>query len=61
MDTTHATTQTVAEQRLQAAAGRLYDAECALHAAHQTRIDAWISAASDRLHQAVAEHLAALA
>lgn len=55
-----ATTQT-AGQRRQAAVDRLYDAECALHAAHQTRIDAWITAAGDRLHEAVAEHLAALA
>ncbi len=47
--------------RIPAAARRLYDAECALHVAHQTRIDAWIAAASEKLHQAVAEHLAAVA
>lgn len=61
MTTTLAATTQIAEQRRQAAAARLYDAECALHAAHQTHIDAWITAAGDRLHQAVAEHIAALA
>ena len=45
--------------RVAAAAQHLYDAECALHAAHQSHVDAWIAAASDRLHEAVAEHLAA--
>lgn len=49
------------EDRIQATAGLLYDAECALHVAHQTHVDAWITAASDRLHQAVADHLAAVA
>ena len=38
-----------------AAACRLYDAECALHAARQTRVDAWIAAAADHLHQAVVQ------
>ena len=33
-------------------AGRLYDAETALHAARQTHIDTWITAANDRLHEA---------
>jgi hypothetical protein len=33
-------------------------AECALHAAHQTHDDAWIAAASERLHQAVTDYLA---
>ena len=47
--------------RVHAAARRLYDAECALHVAHQTRVDAWITAANEKLHQAVAEHLAAVA
>jgi len=35
------------------AAARLYDSEVALHAAHQSHVDAWITAASDRLHEAV--------
>jgi hypothetical protein len=34
-------------------ARRLYEAEWALHCAHQTGIDAWIAAASDHLHEAV--------
>jgi hypothetical protein len=36
-----------------AAAAHLYDAECALHVAHQTHDDAWISAASEALHRAL--------
>jgi hypothetical protein len=43
------------------AAGRLYDAETALHAARQTHVDAWIAAAGDRLHDAVSAYLAARA
>jgi FAD synthase len=43
------------------AARRLYDAEVALHIARQTGVDAWISAAYDRLHEAIAAHTAALA
>jgi len=42
------------------AAHRLYDAEIALHIARQTGVDAWISAAYDRLHEAVAAHTAAV-
>lgn len=48
------------EVRVHATACHLYNAECALHVAHQTHVDAWITAASDSLHQAVAEHLAAV-
>jgi hypothetical protein len=60
MNTTLAvSTHIVAEQRRHAAAVRLYAAECALHDAHQTHVDEWIRAAGDRLHEAVAEHLAA--
>ncbi|SOD75036.1 hypothetical protein SAMN05892883_4237 [Jatrophihabitans sp. GAS493] len=33
---------------VRAAAQRLYDAECALHTAHQTHIDAWINAANNK-------------
>jgi hypothetical protein len=39
----------------------LYDAECALHTAHQTRNDAWIDAASAKLHQALTDYLTELA
>jgi hypothetical protein len=35
----------------------LYNAECALHTAHQTRNDAWIDAASAKLHQALTDYL----
>jgi hypothetical protein len=44
-----------------AAADRLYDAEVALHVARTTHVDPWIAAAYDRLHAAVAAHLAAAA
>ena len=40
---------------LEQAAQHLYDAECALHIARQTRVDAWITAAADHLHLAVLE------
>ena len=40
-------------------ARRLYEAEWALHCAHQTGIDAWIAAASDHLHEAVRNYLLA--
>ena len=42
------------------AARRLYDAEVALHIARQTGVAAWISAAYDRLHEAITDHTAAL-
>ena len=48
------------DERRTAAAQNLYDAECALHAAHQSHVNAWIAAASDKLHLAVEEFLAAL-
>jgi hypothetical protein len=35
------------------AARNLYDAEIALHIARQTRVDHWIAAASNKLHNAV--------
>jgi hypothetical protein len=50
----------VSQDRAEAAAGHLFDAECALHVARQSRVDAWIAAASDRLHDAVLEHDQAL-
>jgi hypothetical protein len=56
---------TAAADALQAAvseaARRLYDAEIALHIARQTGVGAWISAAYDRLHEAVVAHNAATA
>ena len=42
------------------AARRLYDAEVALHIARQAGVTAWIAAAYDRLHEAIANHTAAL-
>lgn len=41
-------------------ASRLYDAEVALHIAHQTGVDNWIRAAADRLHDAVVAHQQAI-
>jgi hypothetical protein len=35
------------------AAAHVYDAECALHAARQSEVDGWITAASNKLHQAI--------
>jgi hypothetical protein len=49
------------ETRIQLAAQHLYAAECALHNARESRVDAWIAAAADKLHQSVVEHLAAVA
>jgi hypothetical protein len=44
-----------------AAATHLYDTEVALHIARQSQVDAWISAAYDKLHQAILQHEAAQA
>ena len=41
------------------AAQALYQAEVAVHDAHQTHVDQWIGAAHDRLHAAVALYSAA--
>ena len=41
------------------AARALYQAELALHDAHQTRVDQWIATAQDRLHVAVGRYEAA--
>ncbi|HZC69271.1 MAG TPA: hypothetical protein VE442_01125 [Jatrophihabitans sp.] len=49
------------QQRVHSAAGHLYDAECALHAAHQSHTEAWITAANEKLHDAVTEYLEAAA
>ncbi|HLY34659.1 MAG TPA: hypothetical protein VKQ07_09010 [Jatrophihabitantaceae bacterium] len=40
----------------EASCENLYRSELALHDAHQTHEDAWITAAADRLHQAVLRH-----
>ena len=45
---------------LRRAAARLYDAETALHAARQTHVDEWITAAYNRLHDAVEAHRVAV-
>lgn len=45
--------------RLSNAEHRMYEAELALHAARQSQVDFWISAAYDRLHEAILEHGAA--
>jgi hypothetical protein len=43
-----------------AAECRMCDAESAPHAAHQSHVGAWITAAGDRLHEAIVEHTAAI-
>lgn len=40
----------------EAAAVRVYEAEVALHHARQTGVDAWVAAAYDKLHDAIAAH-----
>jgi hypothetical protein len=45
---------------VEAAARRMYDAECALHIAHQTGVDQWVKAAGDRLHDAIVAYRRAL-
>jgi hypothetical protein len=55
----HPSTHGVDEDEQRITAEHLYNAECALHAAHQSHVDAWIAAASDRLHEALSEYLAA--
>lgn len=47
----------ITDERVAAAADRMYCAELALHAARQAHVDAWVAAAYDRLHDAVAEYL----
>ena len=41
------------------AAYALHRAEIAPHEAHQTQVDEWITAANDRLHDALVRYLAA--
>src|SRR2546422_843592 len=50
--TTH-TRQTSSNDPVAVTACHLYDAECALHTAHQSHVDAWAEAASHKLHQAL--------
>ncbi|HJQ43905.1 MAG TPA: hypothetical protein VJ831_12525 [Jatrophihabitantaceae bacterium] len=52
-------TTTPADPFLEAAAQRLYDSECALHAARVTGVDEWIAAAADRLHTSLVAYLEA--
>jgi hypothetical protein len=52
-DTSHAPTSDNRHDR----GAELYDAECALHTARQTYSDAWIDAASAKLHQALTDYL----
>jgi hypothetical protein len=47
-----------ASQISDAAAQELYRAELALHDAHQSHVDVWITAASENLHRAIAHYLA---
>ena len=42
-------------------ATQLCDAECALHAARQSGVDAWIAAASNKLSDAIGNYMLALA
>jgi hypothetical protein len=49
-----------ASSRVDEAADRLYCAEVALHAARSSHVDAWINAAYENLHVAVAAHLTAI-
>lgn len=41
----------------EAAAQRVYAAECWLHTARQSDVDEWIAQAADLLHQAIEEYL----
>jgi hypothetical protein len=51
---------TTSPRDVEAATRRLYDAECALHVAHQTGVDQWVNAAADRLHEAIVAYRHAL-
>ena len=55
--TTPGSTLQIPTETAQAYAARnLYDAETALHAASQSGVDAWITAAYDRLHDAITSY-----
>jgi vacuolar-type H+-ATPase subunit E/Vma4 len=49
------------QRAISAAARHLYEAETALHTARQSGVAAWISAAYDRLSEAIADHMRAVA
>jgi hypothetical protein len=55
------TASTVVCHDIRTAATQLYDAECALHAARQSGVDAWIAAASNKLSDAIGNYKLALA
>jgi hypothetical protein len=55
------TTAVDPQARVSVAAQHVYDAECALHAADEAHVPAWVAAAAQKLNDALAEHLAALA
>ena len=46
---------------IRTAATQLFDAECALHAARQSGVDAWIAAASSKLSVAIGNYMLARA
>jgi vacuolar-type H+-ATPase subunit E/Vma4 len=54
-------TQDRRQAAISQAARHLYDAETALHTARQSGVGAWISAAYDRLSEALADHARAAA
>jgi hypothetical protein len=56
-----ATLDPTTTDRIELAGRRLHEAEIALHDAHQSRVDCWIAAACDRLHNAVVNYEALLA
>jgi hypothetical protein len=47
-------------ENVENAARLVHDAETALHAARQSHVDAWIAAAADQLHAALANYLEAV-
>lgn len=49
------------EDVVDTAARHMYEAEIMLHCARQSHIDAWVTAAYERLHEAVHEHDLAMA
>lgn len=53
-------TISTSSDRLAVAESRMYEAEIALHDARQTQVDEWINAAANRLHEAIADHDAAI-
>jgi hypothetical protein len=51
----------VACHDIETTARQLFNAECALHAARQSGVDAWIAAASNKLSDAIRNYMLALA